>query len=167
MISTCNQAIINRFASLTDWVDELAGVPDQDWSAPIAEGKASIAGIVAHLTQWDRYLIRTAVPDALQRQGVVFPEFDSFNDQAYAYARSGVTKPQLIEQFHSTRLELCKLLESIGDESLERPITANGTALCPHTGTPYSLIYITEEFIEHDVHHQSQIKGAAQSQSNG
>ncbi|MFF2885789.1 DinB family protein [Paenibacillus sp. NPDC057967] len=157
MISTCNQAIINRFASLTERVDKLAEVSDQEWFAPIAEGKASIAGIIAHLAQWDRYLITTAVPDALQRQGVVFPDFDSFNAGAYAHARSGITKLQLIEQFRSTRLELCRLLESIGDELLELPITANGTALCPHTGTPYSLIYITEEFIEHDMHHQRQI----------
>jgi len=166
MLSSCNQAIIDRFASLTDWVDGLCDMPEQEWSGPIAEGKASIAGIIAHLTQWDRYLIETAVPDALQKQAIVFPEFDSFNARAYAYARSGVTKPELIEQFRLTRLKLCRLLESIGEEALERPVTANGTAVCPHTGTPYSVIYITEEFIDHDAHHQRGIE-EARSRSNG
>jgi len=166
MLSSCNQAIIDRFASFTDWVNGLADMPEREWSEPITEGKASIAGIIAHLTQWDRYLIETAVPDALQKQAIVFPEFDSFNARAYAHARSGISKPQLIEQFCLTRLELCRLLESIGEEALERPVTANGSAVCPHTGTPYSVIYITEEFIDHDIHHQSQIE-EVRSRSNG
>ncbi len=32
--------------------------------------------------------------------------------------------------------------------------------LCPHTGTPYSLLYIIQEFIEHDQHHKVQIDKA-------
>lgn len=167
MISSRNQSIIDSFESIIKWVAALEDMDEAEWFKPIAEGKASTAEIMSHLLQWDQYLIANAVPDSLQGQGVVFPDFDPFNAEAYAYARSGVTKGQLIEQFRSTRTELCRLLESVGDEALERAITANGAALCPHTGTPYSLIYITEEFIAHDDHHKKQIDDVVGQHSNG
>ncbi|QTH46930.1 hypothetical protein J4772_01225 [Cohnella sp. LGH] len=52
------------------------------------------------------------------------------------------------------------MLASIGDNALREPVTANGVELCPHTGTPYSLLYIIQEFIEHDQHHKVQIDKA-------
>jgi hypothetical protein len=36
-------------------------------------------------------------------------------------------------------------------------VTANGVANCPNTGTPYSLLYIIYEFIEHGNYHKNQI----------
>lgn len=51
----------------------------------------------------------------------------------------------------------CKELRLLPAGNLEKPLTANGVSYCPHTGTPYSLIYIIKEFIEHDNHHKRQI----------
>lgn len=39
-------------------------------------------------------------------------------------------------------------------------VTVNGVENCPHTDTPYSLLYIIYEFIEHDIHHKNQILSA-------
>ncbi len=52
---------------------------------------------------------------------------------------------------------LVKELRLLPAGNLEKPLTANGVSYCPHTGTPYSLIYIIKEFIEHDNHHKKQI----------
>ncbi|MNG40975.1 hypothetical protein D3C84_1298530 [compost metagenome] len=56
------------------------------------------------------------------------------------------------------REELCRRLHALGEELLRKPSTANGAAFCPHTGTPYSLLYIVEEFTDHDRHHRDQIE---------
>jgi hypothetical protein len=42
-------------------------------------------------------------------------------------------------------------------EVIDRPTTANGVSHCPHTGKPYTLLYIIQEFMEHDEHHKKQI----------
>lgn len=142
------------------WVDRLAELEDSIWFKPIAEGKASTAEIISHLMKWDRYLITTAIPAVQSGEGVVFPSFDPFNSAAYEYAKSGISKNQLLAEFLSTREELCGLLLGVGEEVLRKHTTANGVEICPHTGTPYSLLYITQEFIDHDNHHKNQIEHA-------
>ncbi|MEK0317596.1 DinB family protein [Cohnella sp. 56] len=152
-----SQAVLERYRSITNWAGELAALDEAAWIRPIAAGKASTAGIIAHLLNWDRYLIIYAIPAVQRGEGVVFPDFDPFNAAAYDYARSGVSQRQLLDEFRATREELCELLLDIGEDTLRRPVTANGVERCPHTGTPYSLLYIIEEFIDHDRHHQNQI----------
>lgn len=87
---------------------------------------------------------------------MTFPAFDSFNRIAYAYARSGVAKDRLLDEFKQTRHALAeRLLEE--PEVAAKNVTVNGIETCPHTGTPYSLLYIIHEFNDHDRHHQGQI----------
>lgn len=87
---------------------------------------------------------------------MVFPDFGPFNETAYAYARSGVSKNRMLDEFKQMRLQLVELLLTEPDVAAKQ-VTANGVENCPHTGTPYSLLYIIHEFIDHDTHHQNQI----------
>jgi hypothetical protein len=130
-----------------------------NWNQPIAEGKAAVSGIVAHLMQWDRYFITNTIPSVHSGNGIVFPDFDAFNASAYEYARSGVSKSELLEELCATRTELCQFLLEAGEETLRKPVAVNGIELCPHTGTPYTLLYIIQESIDHDRHHIGQIDG--------
>ena len=155
-----SQDILETYRSTIQWTIRLDGLDDSIWFNPIAEGKASIAEIISHLRNWDRYLIENAVPAARRGDGIVFPEFDPFNSLAYDYAKSGISPKQLLEEFRSTRMELCDWLLELGEDTLGKHVTANGVALCPHTGTPYSLLYILQEFIEHDNHHKTQMDTA-------
>jgi len=50
-----------------------------------------------------------------------------------------------------------KELNELPTEALNKSLTANRITHCPHTGTPYSLIYIVKEFTDHDNHHKGQI----------
>ncbi|MGG1519427.1 DinB family protein [Paenibacillus oryzisoli] len=154
------QRILEDFKAIIPWVNQLVELDDAAWFKPIAEGKASIAEIISHLENWDRYLITKAIPSAQKGEGIVFPDFDPFNTAAYEYARSGISKSQLVGKFCATRMELYDLLLEIGEEALRKHVAANGVALCPHTGTPYSVLYIIQEFIEHDLHHKKQIDHA-------
>ncbi|MNP41609.1 hypothetical protein D3C76_1353210 [compost metagenome] len=128
---------------------------DSSWNCSLSEGKATVAEIIGHLLYWDLNLISSAIPAVAKNEGIVFPEFDSFNKNAYEYARS-VTKDRLLDEFVTTRNELSQLLfDSL--EIIDKPTTTNGVSHCPHTGTPYSLIYIIQEFIDHDAYHKTQI----------
>ncbi len=157
-------AVLDEFESASKWARSL-DVSEQAWNGPIAEGKATIAGIVSHLLNWDRYLIIYTVPSVLKGEGIIFPEFDAFNSSAYEYAESGVKQEQLLAEFVDTRKELCALLRSIGEGEMLRAVSVNGVSHCPHTGSPYSLLYVVGEFVDHDRHHQRQIEIAASSRS--
>lgn len=146
---------IHRYKEFIEWTDTLSDLDDNIWSTPIAEGKATVAEIISHLKCWDNYLINTIIQAIKNGEGMVFPDFDSFNQKAYEYARSGISKNSLLEEFKQTRLQLIEKLLTEPDVATKH-VTANGVENCPHTGTPYSLLYIIYEFIEHDIHHKNQ-----------
>jgi hypothetical protein len=152
-----SKVVIENLSSITAWANQLVELDDSIWFKPIAEGKASIAEIISHLMYWDRYFITDVVPSVQRGEGIVFPDFDPANAIAYEYARSGISKKQLLDEFCATRVELCKLLLGIDEDILRKPTTVNGVAFCPHTGSPYSLLYNLQESIDHDNHHKSQI----------
>jgi len=147
---------ILRYQEFTAWTDTLRDINESIWLQPIAEGKASIGEIISHLQNWDSYLISTVIPAIKNGEGIVFPDFDSFNKIAYAYARSGISKSRLVDEFKQTRLNLVEMLLADPDV-VTKPVTVNGLETCPHTGTPYSLLYIIHEFNDHDNHHKNQI----------
>ncbi|REK76056.1 DinB family protein [Paenibacillus paeoniae] len=147
---------IHRYQALIEWTDTLRELDDNIWVTPIAEGKATVAGIISHLKNWDNYLIHTIIPAIKNGDGMVFPDFDSFNQTAYEYARSGISKNSILDEFKQTRLQLIELLLTEPDVATKH-VPANGVENCPHTGIPYSLLYIIHEFIEHDNHHKNQI----------
>lgn len=147
---------VHRYKEFIEWTDTLRDLDDNIWLTPIAEGKATVTEIVSHLQNWDNYLIHTIIPAIKNGEGIVFPDFDSFNQKAYEYARMGVSKNSMLDEFKQTRLQLIEILLTEPDVAAKH-VTANGVENCPHTGTPYSLLYIIHEFIEHDIHHKNQI----------
>lgn len=151
---------IQEYEQFGVWAQTLHQWSDEAWHTPFQAGKASTAEIIAHVRQWDRYLIHVIVPSIRKGEGMVFPDFDAYNKEAYQYANSGVTKEQLLQQFTRDRMELIGILKSMTTDELLREVSANDVTHCPHTGTPYSLFYIIQEFIEHDAHHKKQIVSA-------
>lgn len=158
-----SKVILEDFRSIITWANRLVEVEDTIWLRPIEEGKASPAEIMSHLTNWDRHLITSVIPSVQRGDGAEFPDFDPFNALAYDYAKSGISKNDLLAEFCSRREELYDLLLGVGEDILRRHTTANGVALCPYTGTPYSLLYIIKEFTDHDNHHKAQINKVIQN----
>ncbi|WNR44913.1 DinB family protein [Paenibacillus roseipurpureus] len=147
---------ILRYKEFTEWTDTLQDVQESMWLQPMTEGKASVGEVISHLKNWDAYLIETIIPAIKYGEGMIFPDFDSFNKLAYEYAKSGISKDRLLEEFKATRLQLVEMLLAAPD-LVAKHVTVNGVATCPHTGTPYSLLYIIHEFNDHDNHHKNQI----------
>ncbi|MDR6550131.1 DinB family protein [Paenibacillus qinlingensis] len=149
---------ISDYEQFNHWTQStLQPLSDHDWHRPIQDGKASIAEIIAHLRNWDLHLIDVVIPSIMQGGGIEFPDFNVYNSKAYEHANSGVSKNDLLQEFSDDRKKLIDLLRNMTWEDLLFETTANGVTHCPHTGQPYSLLYIIHEFIEHDEHHKKQM----------
>jgi len=149
--------IIKLFSEYSEWVSRLKNVEKSIWNTPISPGKWTIGEIISHITNWDNYLLTQIIPCVERGQGMVFPDFDSFNNKASEYAKSGVSQSDLIQEGITARELLCNTLLQMSEEALCKPLTSNRVSHCPHTGEPYCLLYIIDEFIQHDQHHKDQI----------
>jgi DinB superfamily len=146
------------FQGMADWIERLREVEDEIWLKPTATDKWSISEILSHLMFWDRYLITEILPLIEKGAEVSFPPFDSFNQKAADYARSGLSKGELIQEVVETRDQLVfELLEMPADLRVKH-VQVNGVTHCPRTAEPYSLFYLVHEFHEHDQHHKTQIE---------
>ncbi len=148
---------ISDFRGYTSWLKTLKDIEEKVWTAPISEGKWSISEIIAHIMNWDHYLLTEILPAVKKGEGMNFPEFDSFNKTASEYARSSVSQINLIEEAINMRESLVSEILKMSNEKINKPLPCNGLSHCPHTGEPYSLNYLIKEFIEHDTHHKQQI----------
>ncbi|MBU5214968.1 DinB family protein [Heyndrickxia oleronia] len=155
MIETTN--IISNFGKFSSWLNTLEELDESLLSKPIAKGKWSIGEIIAHITNWDNYLLSEIIPSVRNEKGMEFPDFDSYNKKASDYAKSGISQSKLLKEAKNTREILVKELYETPTDKLNKSLTANGVTHCPHTGTPYSLLYIVKEFTDHDNHHKEQI----------
>lgn len=153
-----SEKIIREFGAYSDWLGEIKTVEPSVLEKPIQEGKWTVSEIIAHILKWDEHLSDQVIPAVLDGEGMEFPEFGPFNERAAAYART-ITPGELIENAQDTRAHLISRLLELPKEVLERPVTSNGETNCPHTGLPYTLIYIVGDFINHDTHHRKQIDG--------
>lgn len=149
--------IISGFSKYSSWLNTLEDLDETLWSKPMAKGKWSVSEVIAHIINWDNHLLSEVIPSVRNEKGMEFPDFDTHNKKASDYAKSGITQSKLLKEAKDTRELLVKELNELPTEKLSKPLTANGVTHCPHTGTPYSLIYITKEFTDHDNHHKGQI----------
>ncbi|TLS38888.1 DinB family protein [Pseudalkalibacillus caeni] len=149
--------ILNHSDAYIKWVSQLEELAPENWNQPIKDGKWSVNEIVAHLLKWDGYLIEQ-IPAITDQKQITFPDHDSFNEKASEYAKSRTTQKELIDEAVESRKKLMKLVNNLSEETLKQHITVNSITHCPHTGEPYSILYLLQEFGEHDKHHEKQIE---------
>ncbi|VXB20378.1 conserved hypothetical protein [Exiguobacterium sp. 8H] len=149
--------VIKEFASYTEWLDSLENLSESDWNEQINSEKWSIKQIVLHIAHWDNHLLNVIIPSVKNGEGMIFPDFDSFNARATKRAEK-LTGDAVLKESLSSRRTLVNMLESLSEETLIFKTSANGVSHDPHQGVPYSLHVIIEEFIEHDRHHMKQIE---------
>ncbi|QUE85358.1 DinB family protein [Exiguobacterium alkaliphilum] len=148
--------VIDEFASYTTWLNTLTELDESTWEKPIATDKWSIKAIVLHIAHWDNHLLNVIIPAVKNGEGMIFPEFDSFNARATQKAKR-LSGEKVLTFAKTSRSSLIEGLTSLRHETMTMHMTANGATHCPHQGVPYTLAYIVTEFIEHDRHHQQQV----------
>jgi len=149
--------VIKEFASYTEWLDSLEKLSESDWNEQINSEKWSIKQIVLHIAHWDNHLLNVIIPSVKNGEGMIFPDFDSFNARATKRAEK-LTGDAVLKESLSSRRTLVTMLESLREETLTFKTSANGVSHDPNQGVPYSLHVIIEEFIEHDRHHMKQVE---------
>ncbi|EPE62632.1 ClbS/DfsB family four-helix bundle protein [Exiguobacterium sp. SH3S2] len=154
MTNTSN--VIDEFASYTKWLNTLTELDETTWESSISTNKWSIKTIVLHIAHWDNHLLSVIIPAVKDGEGMIFPEFDSFNARATQKAKR-LSGENVLQLAKTSRSSLVEALTSLSQETLTSQTTANGATHCPHQGVPYTIAYIVTEFIEHDRHHQRQI----------
>ncbi len=153
--------VIDSYASYLEWLERFDDWNEEQWVHPISEGKWAAREIVSHIMFWDRYLLETSIEQAMNQKDLSFPDFEPFNQEAAEYARSGMNKAQLLDEAKKSRKKVIDRLLELPDDVLLCHLTSNGVDKCPHTGEPYSLLYIISDFCWHDRHHQKQIPDLA------
>ncbi|WP_408009705.1 DinB family protein [Pseudalkalibacillus sp. A8] len=143
--------IIQRNVRFNQWVQSLESLSNEEWLSPVKPGKWSIAEIIAHLTYWDRYFLKERYPKI--KAGARLPrsiDVHVMNQGASLYARSGVSKKEIIKEFLETRDLLIKAINARSEEELDAPFY--------NREHPETLRKCLITFCEHDRHHKHQIE---------
>ncbi|MBU8919308.1 DinB family protein [Bacillus sp. FJAT-29953] len=143
--------ILKEKTSLIEWVDSLKEISNDLWFRPFKEGAWGIAGVISHFISWDKFLITNRVACIYHHEE--FPalniDVEAVNKNASQYARSGISKEDLITEFITVRKELVSFLQKIPEETFTEP----------YPGREHMTI--GEYFagmIEHDLKHKEQIE---------
>ncbi|OOZ81466.1 hypothetical protein BHL35_10060 [Bacillus cereus] len=93
---------------LIEWCQTLQRVPDDIWFQALREGSWAIADVISHFIVWDVFLIKDRIPYFISGQSVpnVPIDVEDMNKGAIKYARSGISKEELLNQFSVTRKQL-------------------------------------------------------------
>ncbi|TDL80143.1 DinB family protein [Peribacillus frigoritolerans] len=140
----------NHYSSFDSWILSLKQMRNEEWFQPIQEGKWSAAEIVSHLIAWDRFTLDQRL-GKLKENAVLdpFPDFQSVNDRAAEYAKSGITKDELIAEFMEVRSAAVDGLLKFEGEELQFHFKIGDH--------PFTIASYMEDFIGHDLHHKAQI----------
>ncbi|EWG12298.1 DinB family protein [Cytobacillus firmus] len=142
--------IIKVKKSLIDWSASLKNISTELWFEPFKKGSWGTADVISHFISWDKFMIENRINCLLRKED--FPQItvdaEAINKEASIYARSGISKEDLISEFINIRTELLSLIDKIPDDQFSKP--------CP--GKEHITLgeYFTG-MAEHDIKHVDQI----------
>lgn len=144
--------ILHHHEELIDWVKTLHTVDETTWFKPFSEGKWGTSDVISHFITWDRFMLQYRIP-YIEKE-LVFPKVDinpeKMNKDAAVYARSGIEKEKLIQEYIETREIVIERLKQFPEELYMKKITVGSKEL--------SVAEYFESHLEHDHKHVKQIK---------
>ncbi|WP_243522460.1 DinB family protein [Bacillus pseudomycoides] len=113
------ESILKKKLSLIEWCEGLKPVSDEIWFQSFRKGSWGIADVISHFITWDEFLIRHRVPYFIHVESLpnVSKDVEEMNRSAIQYARSGISKEELIDQFIFTRKRLVNYIKRIPDQN--------------------------------------------------
>ncbi|WP_165921064.1 DinB family protein [Paenibacillus albiflavus] len=140
---------LQSYHNWIDYLDQLREVDQAIWLKPIAEGKWSVAAIVAHIMWWDRYFLEIRLEGMIKGEQLPRSQVDAqaMNQAAEQYAHSGIAKDTLIDEAKQQRLGLIQYLTDV-QLNTQFHIGERTMTICD---------YIIGQ-CEHDTHHMDQIQ---------
>ncbi|MFT4415778.1 DinB family protein [Fredinandcohnia humi] len=144
------ERVCNAKRVLLEWVMSLQSLSNEIWFKPFKEGAWGTADVISHFISWDRFVIENRIHPLLK--GESFPDIqvvaDEVNKEASNYARSGISKEELLEEFSSVRKQLLSEIENIPDSAFRLPYPGNASI---------TLFEYFTGLIQHDETHKQQI----------
>ncbi|WP_232696654.1 DinB family protein [Brevibacillus daliensis] len=142
--------VVKEKLDVLEWTTSLKQISNELWFTSFREGSWGIADVISHFITWDKFLIDYRITYIIANSK--FPEIQldvqAMNKAASIFARSGISKEELIDLFISTRTELIAQINSIPAEKFNQPYLGNERlALHEYFGG----------LIEHDLKHKAQI----------
>ncbi|MEH6933212.1 MULTISPECIES: DinB family protein [Bacillus] len=109
------ERILEEKLSLIEWCQTLNGISEDIWFQPFKKGSWAIADVISHFIVWDEFLMKYRIPYFISVQSVpnVPTDVEEMNKGAIKYARSGISKEELIDQFSFTRKQLVDQINQI------------------------------------------------------
>ena len=142
--------VIKHYQHSIEWVQSLTELTDKEWRSAIAEGKWSIAEIIAHFVLWDEFILHDrlkefwnnkALPQAL--------DVHEMNQQSAERARKE-ERSETIGRFIAVRTKLLQKMKKIEAPRWTTPFLIGQTEL--------TLSSYFQGLIKHDLHHMEQVK---------
>ncbi|MFE8700110.1 DinB family protein [Cytobacillus sp. FJAT-54145] len=144
------EKIINEKSKLIDWVHSLEDISDDLWFKPFREGAWGTAEVISHFISWDKFVMENRLNYLLKDEAfpIVSVDINEINLEAAKYARSGISKLELVQEFITIRKELISLLVQLPAARFEQPFPGKESI---------SLSDYFVGLIEHDVKHMEEI----------
>lgn len=142
--------VIKHYEHTLEWVHSLTEVTEEEWRCTIADGKWSIAEIIAHFVLWDEFILHDrlkefwnnkALPQAL--------DVHEMNQQSAERARKE-ERSETIGRFIAVRTKLVQEMKKIEASRWNTSFLIGQTEL--------TLLSYFQGLIKHDLHHMEQIK---------
>ncbi|MDR0126184.1 DinB family protein [Bacillus zhangzhouensis] len=146
------ETVIDHYEHTLEWVQSLAEVTEEEWRSAIADGKWSIAEIIAHFVPWDEFILHDRLKEFWNDQALCkAPEVHEMNRQSAERARHE-ERSETIGRFIAVRTELLREMKKIEASRWTTPFLIGQTEL--------TLSSYFQGLIKHDLHHMKQVKQA-------
>lgn len=150
--------VIQAKKELLNWAETLKDVPDDIWFKPFKEGAWGTADVISHFISWDRFVLDNRLYPLLKHEQ--FPEvqveIEDINQQASKYARSGISKVDLLDELISVRLEVVFAISELPETEFHQLFPSNKSI---------TLLDYFSGLIKHDEQHMQQINTFIQNTS--
>ncbi|NGP44926.1 DinB family protein [Bacillaceae bacterium SIJ1] len=110
--------IINEFRKYSSWLNTLEDMDETLWAKPVAKDRWSVSEIIAHIIYWDNHLLSEVLLSVRHDKGMTFPDFDTQNQKAADYAKSGISQAKLLEEARNTREHFIRELNELPTDML-------------------------------------------------
>ncbi|WP_433750772.1 DinB family protein [Falsibacillus pallidus] len=145
------EIILSEKASVALWAEKKKSISDHQWLAPLKEGSWGVGDVISHFIVWDQFLLENRLPYIINHQPFPSIKIDvqKMNQDASHYARSGISKVQLIDEFTNIRSKLVQMIKGIPEERFDSVHQIGSSSL---TLNDYFM-----GLIEHDQKHMKEI----------
>ncbi|MGW6148068.1 DinB family protein [Bacillus mycoides] len=145
------ECILEEKLSLIEWCQTLKCVTNDVWFEPFRKGSWAIADVISHFIVWDEFLIKYRILCFVSGKSVpiVPTDVEEMNKGAIKYARYGISKEELIDQFSFTRKQLVDQIERIPARNFNNDYQFGTKKL--------RLNNYFSPLIEHDLKHKKEI----------